>query len=239
MPYIDVTSQDAYRTFNIRLAKLTSLQVAVYWSEISSIMYKVIKKKAFDTETGLFMVDRNYIEDRTTLTKEEQLQCDNVLSNIGVLQQDESDQNKLVVDQQKMIEFLIDDTIVPNTKWKKLIGENKAQASARKKAGQIVTMKSLISEKDPVLRSKYESWVESVYAKPKGISYLNRAAINLFESAINSYSADHEIRSTLLDIAAATGYTKAEWVINKYEQDHPRRCKEQKITSTVNTTNIF
>ena len=96
MAYVDLVSSDGYGRYNRKFARLVGITAAVYWSEILDISTKVVKKKKFDDE-GYFKVDRKYIEERTALTVEEQLDCDSILTNIGVLEVQAAETNMIRV----------------------------------------------------------------------------------------------------------------------------------------------
>lgn len=70
MAYVDLMSPEAYGQYNIKLATLTSLHVAVYFSYILKISDRVKTKARFDDE-GFFRLDRKYVENKTTLIEEE------------------------------------------------------------------------------------------------------------------------------------------------------------------------
>ncbi|MBO7079745.1 MAG: hypothetical protein J6W64_08065 [Bacilli bacterium] len=83
MSYYELMASDSYGRYNRKLMKLAGLNTAVYWSEILDIIIHVVKKKKFD-ENGFFKIDRKYIEDRTGLEIEDQLDCDAILENLKV-----------------------------------------------------------------------------------------------------------------------------------------------------------
>ena len=65
---IDLLCTDNYVSFNINIAKVMGLNYAIYISELLNISNKATaKKKLLD---GKFKVDRDYIANRTTNTKQ-------------------------------------------------------------------------------------------------------------------------------------------------------------------------
>lgn len=244
MAYVDLVSSDGYGRYNRKFAKLAGLTAAVYWSEILDISTKVVKKKKFDDE-GYFKVDRKYIEDRTTLTVEEQLESDSILTNIGVLEIKDLDPSMIRVQLRVFAELLIDDKVQPNESLKKKTKTSRSQAAANKKAGIIITMKRCIPETDPELRAEYESWVDSVYAASR---FLTKDIINKFYTAVNNYTTDKKVKLKLLEEAITSGYTDFSWIQNRYESStrtskvsngSAARLPEQKIATKVNTDQTF
>lgn len=235
MAYVDILSPDAYGRFNRKLAKLTSLVVAVYWSEILDISNRVVKEQLFDDE-GYFNVDRNYIRERTTVGVNEQMESDSVLENIGILEVNENNPDMIRVKLETAISILVDDDFKLNKTAKKRIGISKVQAAENKKAGIIANMKKCIREEDESLRSKYEAWVESVYA---GGHFLTKALVQTFEDRLNGYTSRRAIKADILDLACATGYNNFEWVLSRYESTAKKntasRLAEQKISNGVKT----
>ncbi len=243
MAYVDLMSPDAYGQYNIKLATLTSLPAAVYFSCILKISERVKTKARFDNE-GFFRLDRKYVENKTTLIEEDQLECDNELANLGILGYDPDDRNRIRVDLETASAVIIDDAIKPNKTLKKKIGESKLQTAERKKLGQKITMTKIATgiDPDPDLSTYYEGWVDAVYANPKGKSFLTKLVIQTFISAINKYAKDNkQIKTDLLLLAAKTGYQEADWVISLYEKEHPvaSRLGEQKIATGTRSDIIF
>lgn len=242
MAYVDLVSSDGYGRYNRKFARLVGITAAVYWSEILDISTKVVKKKKFDDE-GYFKVDRKYIEERTALTVEEQLDCDSILTNIGVLEVQAAETNMIRVQLRVFTEMIIDDKIQPNESLKKKAKASRSQAAANKKAGIIITMKRCIPETEPTLRVEYESWVDSVYAAGR---FLTKDLIQKFTDAVNSYTTDPKVKLGLLREAITTGYTEFAWVQNRYESNlrssgrgSATTLPEQKIATKVNTDQAF
>lgn len=243
MAYVDLMSPEAYGQYNIKLATLTSLPVAVYFNCILKISDRVKTKAKFDEE-GFFRLDRRYVEMKTTLTEEDQLECDNELANLGILGYDPDDRNRIRVDLVTAAAIITDDMIKPNKTLKKKIGESKVQAAERKKLGQKMGMTRIATgiDPDPDLADYYAGWVDAVYANPKGKSFLTKLVIQTFISAINKYAKDNkQVKTDLLLLAAKTGYQEADWVISLYEKEHPvaSRLGEQKIATGTRSDVVF
>ena len=74
---INFLSTDNYNSFNIELAHLIGLQEAIYLNELININQKAVRKNKI--EDNYFLVDRKYIESRTTLNIDEQREIDQAL----------------------------------------------------------------------------------------------------------------------------------------------------------------
>lgn len=239
MPFVDVMSPDAYGRYNRRLAQLTNLSVAVYWSELLLVCSRVMEKKKYDSD-GYFILDRDYMTRRTTLSIEEQLEADGILTNFGVLETYLEEPNKIRVNLEKMCNILVDSDFKLTKTLKKTLTTSKAQKSEAKRQGILITMKKCVSEPDLDLYKKYEAWIDSVYASHR---FLTKVLIQNFENTINNYSSDKQVKLKLLDTAIQTGYTDPSWVVNQYEKTLGTKIttlnKTPNISSGVNTELSF
>ena len=97
---IDLMSAYKSQTFNIKLAHIVGLNVAVYWGELMNVYARVIDKKLDETieNEGFFDLDRDYITKRTTLSIEDQLVCDKALLQAGIVDYDGKNVNRIRID---------------------------------------------------------------------------------------------------------------------------------------------
>ena len=72
---LDLLSTDMYISFNIKLAHRIGLQAAIYLGELLNINKKAIQKEKI-IDGNFFKLNRDYIEQRTTLQKQEQKELD-------------------------------------------------------------------------------------------------------------------------------------------------------------------
>ena len=73
------------------------MHTAIYITELLNISRKAYLKSKLYKEK-FFKIDRNYIKERTTLSKKEQKELDDILINLNILQIDESSKDLLCVD---------------------------------------------------------------------------------------------------------------------------------------------
>lgn len=215
MAYLDILSPDAYGQFNRRLAKLTSLNSAIYFQEILDISSQVVKKKKFDSE-GFFKLDRKYIEDRTTLDEAAQVLADAELTNLGVLEGHAIETDKVRIKLNELTNILVDDTITPTKSLKKKIGASKEQAKESRRAGIIGGMMRFITETDEDILNEYHNWMEAVYENKY---YLTKQQVITFESDLKAYTTDKKTMLELLKVAKLTGYRVFDWVKSSYEKN--------------------
>jgi len=238
--YLELVAEDSYMRVNRKLVKLVGLQAAAYWSEILDIAPHVKKKKTNNSE-GYWKLDRDYVEERTGISIEDQLTCDSLLTSLGILEEHPADPNMIGIKLEDYVSILVDDNIKQLNIVKKKVKVSKEQKARDKKNGIISTMKHLISEQDVELHAAYESWVDSVYASGK--NFLTKQKIQLFEDAVNNYTSDKAVKLKILAEGIQTGYDRPDWVISKYESLNKKQTithrGEQKISTGVNTEITF
>ena len=93
---IDLLGMDNYVQYNIKLAEILGLHPAIYISELLNINGKAVRKDKITNDS--FIVDRDYICKRTTLSKEEQKEIEKILLNLGILAKSKDNDNALTLD---------------------------------------------------------------------------------------------------------------------------------------------
>ena len=85
---IDLLSTANYNMYNVSVANKIGLHASIYLSEIMNINDKAIRKNK--VEDNYFTIDREYVEKRTTLKKEEQIDIDKLLLELNILEKSNS-----------------------------------------------------------------------------------------------------------------------------------------------------
>lgn len=234
---IELLSMSNYGNYNIKLAHLFGLNHAIYLAQLLDINSKAIAKNKL--EDKYFKLDRKYIESRTTLTKEQQLDIDEDLKKIGILIVSESDKNMLSLDISMLTSILSSDDESIDLNIKTILKKNQTQKKSKmtQKDKTISELKGFINPTNPEIVDALEGWIEGVYARPGG--FLSRRAIILFQGTIDSY-ADHnlDLALELINIATVNGYRDAQWAINKYESNYKPTYKIQNSRSSTNTSPV-
>ena len=214
---------------NKRLCKLVGFEVAAYWSELQSILKRVVKKQTAD-EHGFFTLDREYVERETTLSVTKQLKCDAKLQELGVLAKDPENPNRITIGVNKMIEIITDED---TKKLKKSSKSAKDETKAAKIAGMKTTMKRFIQETDPELRYAYEQWVEGMIDAAN--CKFTKAVVQLFEKTVTAHTTDKATRLKIIEIATASSYRDANWAIEKLPRAGARINAVSKVPQKVCT----
>lgn len=216
--YFDLFENGLY---NIKAAKLLGLQTAVYWGELMHILPKVKEKGTYD-DKGFFQIDRAYVETRTTLTRAQQLECDEVLANVGILTWEFRKRDLIAVDVNRMISFLTsEDTEVLKTV---AVAAAKATKAGKDKDTRLIIinqMKKVCNSltEDTELQQLLGEWVDSIYAKGTANGFLTKEIIRTFFKTITNYNSDRGIQKILIKTSAINGWKDAVYAINSYSKN--------------------
>ena len=206
----DLLSTDMYVSYNVKLAHILDLTSAVYISELININRKAIAKNKLK-ENGFFKIDRNYIETRTTLKKEDQKSIDNRLKTINIIDVGESsDLLKLNID--------VLTSIVLGKQ--EIVSEVVQPAKRGRPSKQEIVMKALkanIETTNIELKQAYEDWIDAVCAKQ---GWMTKVHVLEGQKVMDQYNKEKDLDLALyiLKIATLGGYRDMTWAINEYEK---------------------
>lgn len=221
--------RDLYKlnSFNVKAAKIFGLKAAVYWNELVNIS----KVNTFDEE-AFFQVDREYITAQTSLTEEEQLECDKMLDAGKVLSRTK-DKNTIAIHIKEMISIITCENVALLDEIAKTVRkESKEEQKLKKAKGISASMKKYACSltDDSKMQTLLSEWVESIYANKK---YLTNAVIDTFYKAVITYSPDPIVRYTLVKTSTIHAYTDVIWAIQIYEKDHKIITKASTVTTST------
>ena len=222
---LDLLSTDMSVSYNVKLAHRIGLHTSIYVTELINIYRKATQKGKLVDEK-YFRVDRDYVELRTTLTKEEQRELDQALKNISVVKISSKNRDTIGIDIEELSKLVLDDDA------NKIEGTVKTQLKKKaptKKDAIIAQLKSYVSASNEELRDAYYEWIEEAYARN---GWMSAASIREAQRAIDNYSGkDLDIALDILHIASTNGYKDIMWAIERYEKNGMYK----KITSQVNS----
>lgn len=228
---LDLLSQSNYNRYNIKIAKILGLKTAIYIEELLDINDKAIRKdkiKTVQTELPFgtdnkieksiyFVVDREYIKERTTLTASEQKELDEKLLELHILRKSDLDTDELAIDISMLTSILMssDEQLVKDIS----VLANKTKSKRTKQECISDALKASIKCEPLELRDAYHRWVDGVLANPK--AFLSVAAIQIFMNKLDTF-CNHNLDAALeiLEICTVNGYREADWGINLYKKNH-------------------
>ena len=210
---VELLSQSNYQSFNIKLAHLLGLEASIYISALIDINEKAYRKNKI-TEEGFFSIDRDYIEQRTTLNKVRQNKIETELNRVGILQLS-NDCIKINLD------ILTSLVLEENENIRKDLSSFRKAATAKSKGDYILNgVKSNIDQTLPEeLQLAYSNWLDSVYAK---FNFINKQTLFNAQTEVNA-AANHDLDVALniINIAAANGWKDMRWAVKVYRERHP------------------
>lgn len=237
MAYLDIAAGDSYGRFSIKFASLVGLNTAVYWSALMNVLERVREKKTYD-EQGFFTLNRSYIESKTTLTKDQQLECDQIMMQLGILDVSPDNTNKLRCDIKKFFSLVAEEDVTIINEIEKISKRATKEGKAEgKRLGIIHRLQDGIIETDAELLEAYKAWVEVCYDK----GLVRKPQVDIFIETIRKYSSDRNTQLGIVRLATTLVYREAAWAISVWEKDHKpgTRLTEQKIATAVRTDVSF
>ncbi len=210
---VELLSQSNYQSFNIKLAHLLGLESSIYLSALIDINEKAYRKDKI-TEDGFFTVDRDYIEQRTTISKSRQNKIETELNRVGILELS-NDCIKINLD------ILTSLVLEENENIRKDLSSFRKAATAKSKGDYILNgVKSNIDQTLPMeLQLAYSNWLDSVYAK---FNFINKQTLFNAQLEVNA-AANHDldVAIDIINIAAANGWKDMRWAVKVYKERHP------------------
>ena len=212
---LDLLSMDNYVSYNIKVAEIFGLHPAIYLSELMNINDKAIRKSKITGESA-FIIDRKYIEKRTTFTKAQQIEFDETFKEIGLLKVDQINQNQMTLDIAVLTSIM--------SEGKEFIKELKLQTKRtsknRRTKDEVIKdeLKSSIRTTNVELYAAYSDWIDAVYAKQ---GWMSKKSVEVAQTEVDIVSnRDLDVALKIIEIAAIRGYREMEWAINTYKQDY-------------------
>ena len=183
---LDVVSPNSYLTFNVNIAHIVGLVNAVYCSEILEIYNKARKKQKLDKD-NYFIVNRDYVKNRTSIKLDEQYLCDASLSKVGLIKTAKDNPDKICFDVKQFLKIIAeDDSKVLDTIAKKIsLPSNEKDSKELKRAKIKMNLKKLINVENTQIAQALESWIDAIFENDK--IYLNSDAVKKFQSMLMNY----------------------------------------------------
>ena len=226
---IELLSTSNYSQFNIKVAHIIGLTSAVYLNELMNINEKAIRKNKVTNEC--FVIDRNYIQSRTTLKEEEQLEIESNLLKIGVLQKDESNPDVISLDITALTTILMepDESLIKNIK--DIVKTSKSTTKLSKAESVKNNLKKAVVAENEELREAYYEWIDSAYEKN---GKLPKAAVVSAQQVVDEFAQGYlDVALKLIQIATIHGHREMMWAIDAYKRDYKINFLKPQITPAV------
>ena len=225
---LDLLSPDNYVSYNVKVAQLMGMHTAVYLSELININRKAINKDKLDK--NCFTINRQYIENRTTLTIEEQLKIDKKLQDVGILGKNVDCPDKVYIDVNALTNMIAAGDAKLLERVSKLtrlkdVG-NSVVGRMTQKQRDIENCKTAISTDNQEVKDALSGWIESVFARPSG--FLSKRAVTIFQNELYDYThGDLDLALKIIDIATVGGYRNFQWAKDEFETTYADSFRRQ------------
>lgn len=209
---IDLLSPGNFVSYNVIVAKLIGLHEAIYVSELLRINEKATSKGK--TTDGFFILDRDYMEHRTTFNVEEQKLIEKKLKNLGVLLSPETDnESAMKVDTELLTGMLMSEDEKLLDKIKVFAGKKPRMTKQEK---ILSNLQQNVTCSNDELKSAYYDWIESVITKS---GWLSKAAVVLAQETVDDFAQhDLDVALDVVRIASVNGYRDINWAIQRYRE---------------------
>ena len=241
---INILSPSNYNQFNITLAHKIGLETAIYLNELFNIYEKASRKEKIKSSKALeeyspdedyFIVDRDYITQRTTFSRPKQLELDANLLGLQLIKKPSSNPDELCIDQIQYINFFTS----PNEKiFRKLkpITKYRTEKEQRREYN-IESTKLLFKSEDTELYALWSDWVDTVMTNDATKGRVNAISAREFKNGLERFANGHrDALIELIKLSIELSYTVSDWVIVKYKERHPEISKTLKKLPTINGT---
>lgn len=213
---IELLSTSNYSQFNVKVAHIVGLHAAVYLNELMNINEKAIRKNKVSGDS--FILDRQYIYSRTTLSEPEQLEIETNLLKIGVLKKDEVDPDVISLDITALTTILMapDETLIKNIQ--DVVKVSKSSAKLAKAESIKNNLKKSITATNEELRQAYYEWIDSAYEQN---GKLSKAAVVSAQQVVDSFAEGYlDVALKLIQIATIHGHREMMWAVEAYKRDY-------------------
>lgn len=208
----ELLATDMYVSYNVKLAKTLGLTSAIYLSELININRKAIEKNKI--KDGYFKINREYIEDRTTINKADQKDLDKMLSEVKAISIGENS-DMLKVDMDVLTSLILGD--------QKIVAElpNSSKRGRPTKQEIIVrALKANIETNNPELKKAYEDWIDAVNAKN---GWMTKVHVLEGQKVIDTYTnKDLDMALEIIKIATLGGYRDMNWATAEFEKKYKK-----------------
>lgn len=212
----DMLSTDMYVSFNCKLAHRIGLHASIYVTELLNINRKAFIKNKL-TVDGFFKIDRNYVEQRTTLSKKEQKELDEILVNLNILEVSPNSKDILKLDIDALTGVMLDDRKTIEAKIKPIVKRKRVT----KKEEITIALKAKIETDNPELKQAYEEWVDAVMDHQ---GWMASASVVEGQKIIDRYTQkDLDLALEIIKMATINGWRDMTWAIDKFEREYKKR----------------
>jgi hypothetical protein len=226
---IDALNTSNYLSFNITAANILGLKNAVYCSVVFNIYQKAERKNKL-LDNKFMKVSRDYVKHMTSLSFEEQYECDKSLSRVGIITLNDSDPDLIKADFATFASIITDGDIKVLADIAKKAKPQKTDSAEAKKKKAETKIKSAICRDNIKIANALDRWVDAISMSDK--VYVSEDTVKDFQRVLMKFAGtDVEKALAVIEIATAQTWTSCTWAISAYEKEHSLKGgrKEPKV----------
>jgi len=230
---INLISTGNYNSYNIELAKIIGLHEAIYLNELININEKAIRKNK--VENDFFIVDREYVRCRTTLTPEEQKEIDKELQICNIVENG-IEKDSLRIDFSKLTTMLMDGNEGILKGFVKEVKDKKKVSKAEIIRQQL---KNNIKTDNQELKDAYCEWIDSVSMKR---GYMAKKAVLEGQKIVDDYcNRNLDMALKIISIATVHSYVDMNWALNDFKKDYANSFNKVPVIQNIQqlSTEVF
>lgn len=198
-------------SFNISIAQIFGLKVAVYIDAVINVIEKAYRKKRI--KDGFIYLDREYIGRMTTVTIEEQLEFDKLLETIGVLYK--KPDGALNLDLIELSNLLMSDNESLTIDIKDIANKIHKRRKVSKEETTAERLKACITTSNEELRTAYSQWIDSVISKD---GWMSSTSVMWGEQIVDAASNHNlDVALTIIKLASLNGYRDMNWAVERFK----------------------
>lgn len=213
--YVDILSQNATVSYNVKLANIVGLNAAVYLAVVSNAAYDDVTTGS--NTTGIFELNRNWIEAKTTLSKAEQDVCDKVLERLGIIEVLDDSRTKVGINFDVLAGILLENDIKALAELQKKAKVKRGEEKKSKAYYQVQAIKKKVTEKvsSEIVLNSISRWLDSLAEMNQSIS---SQTVDIWISTVDNFTTDDSVKAKIYDQAAMLGMYNVNNAINKYKE---------------------
>ena len=215
---INLISQSNYQSYNVEIAKLFGLETAVYLNALIEINEKAIRKNKLFNEH--FQVDRNYIVDRTTLTKAKQMEIEDTLVSSKII--DKHDEDCIRVNIDVLTGLMLKENELVAKNLSSLFNVSNKEMKSR---GILTNVKKNINENYPDdMKQAYSEWLDVINNK---FGFVSKQMILNAQKCVDA-EANHDVDKAIdiIHIASANGWKDMAYAVKMYNKRNSNKLAQ-------------
>jgi len=225
--FLNLLNQNNYGSYNITLAKMFGLEASAYCSALLTI-YDKAKRKNKLVENDFVKVDRKYIEERTTLSVEKQLEIDARWESINIIVKSKNDINTIKINTELIVSLIEgkEPQLTESVAYVK--NTSKKEIRELKRTSEIENIKSKIVCNDPEILFELKRYVDATATLDPRKGNLTQQSVEIFQEEVTNFAGNNKaVLKELIRIGTKHKAIDGDWVIRRYSKGQKELTSEE------------